>query len=64
VRTVVRDLVAAIQAGFGYVGARNIEELWRKSVFSKRTIVGMHEALPHDVLPETQFPEKYDKPWF
>jgi len=64
VRAVVRDLVAAIQAGFGYIGAKNIEDLWRKAVFNKRTIVGMHEALPHDVLPETQFPEKYDKSWF
>ncbi len=64
VRSVVRDLVAAMQAGFGYVGARNIEELWRKARFSKRTMIGMREALPHDVLPEPQFPEKYEKLWF
>ncbi|MEM1885087.1 MAG: IMP dehydrogenase, partial [Candidatus Jordarchaeales archaeon] len=63
VKTVVKDLVAAIQAGFGYVGARNIEELWKKAAFSKRTLVGLREALPHDVIPETPFPEKYENPW-
>jgi len=33
VYNVVRNIIEAIKAGFGYVGARNIEELWLKAQF-------------------------------
>ena len=34
VYTVISRAIEAIKAGFGYVGARNLEELWRKARFS------------------------------
>jgi IMP dehydrogenase len=30
---IVQEIIEALKAGFGYAGASNIEELWRKTVF-------------------------------
>ncbi len=60
VRTLVRDLAAALKATYGYVGARNTKEMWEKARYAKRTMVGVREGLPHDVIPETQFQDLYD----
>lgn len=49
VEDVVRELTAGLQAAFGYVGARNIEELWVKARFAKITPYGYQELQPHSI---------------
>jgi IMP dehydrogenase len=41
--TFMSKIIEAVKAGFGYVGARNIDELWRKALFiaAKRGGVGV-----------------------
>jgi IMP dehydrogenase len=60
VRTLVRDLASALKASYGYVGAKTTKEMWEKARFSKRTMIGVREGLPHDVIPESQFQDMYD----
>ena len=44
---VLKELREGIVSGFSYSGARNIEELWRKSEFCRQTLAGQQESNPH-----------------
>ncbi|MCS7116032.1 MAG: IMP dehydrogenase [Nitrososphaerales archaeon] len=50
VQTVVEEFVNGLKASFGYVGARNIPELWEKAVFGAVTVAGLEELKPHDII--------------
>jgi IMP dehydrogenase len=45
----VYQLVGGVRAGMGYVGARSLDELRRKSRFIRITGAGLAESHPHDV---------------
>jgi len=47
---VLSQLVGGIQAGMGYVGASNLEELRKKARFVRVTSAGRREAGPHDII--------------
>ena len=47
---VLSQLVGGIQAGMGYVGAANLEELRKKARFVRVTSAGRREAGPHDII--------------
>jgi len=49
VEEVIFQLVGGIKSGMGYVGAKNIEELWKKARFVRITNAGLRESHPHDV---------------
>lgn len=49
VEEVVNRLVSGVRAGMAYVGARTIQELWRKAKFIRVTGAGVKESHPHDV---------------
>ncbi len=49
VEEVIFQLAGGIKSGMGYVGARNIEELWEKGRFVRITNAGLRESHPHDV---------------
>jgi len=49
VEEVVKELVAGLQAAFGYVGARNIREMWYKSKFGLVSQLGSQEIRPHNI---------------
>ncbi len=45
----IYQLVGGVQAGMGYVGARDLEELREKSRFIRITGAGLAESHPHDI---------------
>ncbi len=49
VEEVIFQLVGGMKSGMGYVGARNVEELWQKAKFVRITNAGLKESHPHDV---------------
>jgi IMP dehydrogenase len=49
VEEVIFQLVGGVKSGMGYVGAKNIEELWKKARFIRITNAGLRESHPHDV---------------
>ncbi len=49
VRDIVFQLCGGVRAGMGYVGARTIEELRRKSTFIRVSFSSLKEGHPHDV---------------
>jgi len=49
VQDVVRELVAGLQASMGYVGARNIREMWSKAKFARLLPQGIQEIHPHNI---------------
>lgn len=50
VEGVVREFREGLKAALGYVGAKNIPELWQKARFARLTSVGFREVLPHDIV--------------
>ena len=48
---VINEIEAALKAAFGYVGAKNIRELWYKSKLAFLTPMGVHEVIGIDVIP-------------
>ena len=46
----LRELVAGIQAGMGYLGAQNLDELKEKARYVRVTPAGQRESAPHDVV--------------
>ena len=56
VATVLRELIAGLQASFGYVGARSIRELWEKARFALITPIGRQEIGGHDIIPMERTP--------
>lgn len=49
VAEVIREFTAALRAAMGYVGARNIPEMWEKARFALLTPLGAEEVRPHSV---------------
>ncbi|MBK8179142.1 MAG: IMP dehydrogenase [Planctomycetes bacterium] len=45
----VYQMVGGVRAGMGYVGARDIPELWVRAKFLRVTSAGVRESHPHDV---------------
>lgn len=50
VKDLVDQAVGGIKSGFYYVGAKNIQELWRKAKFIQITQASLTESHPHDIL--------------
>jgi IMP dehydrogenase len=50
VDSVLADLIGGLQAGMGYLGARNLSELRAKARYVYVTAAGQKEAGPHDVI--------------
>ncbi len=46
----IYQLVGGLKAGMGYVGARNLKELYEKSKFVRITFAGLRESHVHDVI--------------
>jgi len=46
----VELMAANIKSGYSYSGAKNINELWKKSKFVRVTQAGMRESGAHDVI--------------
>jgi len=54
VSDLVKELSAGLKAAMGYVGAKNIRELWVKSRFAIILPTGFYEIRPHDIVTPTQ----------
>ncbi|MCA1988913.1 MAG: IMP dehydrogenase [Desulfarculus sp.] len=52
----IYQLVGGLQAGMGYVGARNLEELREKARFVRITAAGLRESHVHDVTITKEAP--------
>ncbi len=50
------QLVGGLQAGMGYVGARNLDELRSKASFARITAAGLKESHVHDVVITKEAP--------
>jgi IMP dehydrogenase len=53
------QMVGGVRAGMGYVGARNIRELWERAQFLRVTTAGVKEGHPHDVTITKESPNYY-----
>lgn len=58
----ILQLVGGLRSGMGYVGARNLSELYEEAEFIKITQAGLRESHPHDVWI-TKEPPNYASPW-
>ena len=52
----IYQLVGGLKAGMGYVGARNIKELYEKARFVRITYAGLRESHVHDVIITKEAP--------
>ncbi len=50
VSEVVEQAIGGIKSGMYYVGAKNINELWKKAKFIKITQASLTESHPHSIL--------------
>lgn len=50
VKDLVDQAVGGIKSGMYYVGAKNIDELWKKARFIQITQASLTESHPHDIL--------------
>ena len=55
VSEIVYQYVGGLRSGMGYIGAKNIEEMWTAS-FTQITSSGMKESHPHDVTITKEAP--------
>ncbi|MBI2336979.1 MAG: IMP dehydrogenase [Deltaproteobacteria bacterium] len=55
----IYQLVGGIKAGMGYLGAKNIPELWQKAKFVRITSSGLKESHVHDVMITKEAPNYY-----
>ena len=53
---VMHQIVGGLRAGMGYVGARNLDELYEKAEFITITSQSLQENHPHDVLITKEAP--------
>ncbi len=53
---VISQLVGGVRSGMGYVGARNIRELWEKARFIRITQASIVESHPHDITITKEAP--------
>jgi len=56
VADVVYQLIGGLRSGMGYVGAKNIKELWEKAKFVRVTNAGVRESHPHDIIITKESP--------
>ncbi len=56
VSQIVNMIVGGLKSGMGYIGAKNIKELQKKSVFIKITNAGLKESHVHDVIITQESP--------
>ncbi|MEO0254876.1 MAG: IMP dehydrogenase [candidate division WOR-3 bacterium] len=61
VRDVLFQLAGGVRAGMGYIGAKNIKELRRKSKFVIISPFGLKESHPHDIIITKEAPN-YEPP--
>ncbi len=47
---IVKEFVSGIQAAMGYIGARSIQECWRKARLARISSIGRGEIEPHSIL--------------
>jgi IMP dehydrogenase len=52
----ITQLIGGLKAGMGYVGAKNVQELMRKSRFVRITQAGLRESHVHDVIITKEAP--------
>ncbi|MGQ4891753.1 MAG: IMP dehydrogenase [Candidatus Njordarchaeia archaeon] len=50
VETVVKQFIGGLKASMGYVGAKNIRELWEKAKLAKVSPLGINEIKPHSIV--------------
>lgn len=50
------QLVGGIRSGMGYLGAKNIEELYEKATFVVQSSAGLKESHPHDIVITKEAP--------
>ena len=50
VAEIVTEFVGGLKAAMGYVGARNVQEIWEKARLALITEKGSEEMRPHDIL--------------
>jgi IMP dehydrogenase len=50
VKDVLDQAIGGIRSGFYYVGAKKIDELWKKAKFIQITHASLTESHPHDIL--------------
>jgi IMP dehydrogenase len=53
------QFVGGLRSGMGYVGAKNIGELWKRAHFVRVTSAGVRESHPHDVSITKESPNYY-----
>lgn len=57
--SVVNQLVGGLKSGMGYVGAKNLNELYKKAKFIRITSAGFKESHPHGITITKQAPNYY-----
>jgi IMP dehydrogenase len=55
----VHQLIGGVSSGMGYVGARDLRELWERAVFVRVTPAGVAENHPHDVTITKEAPNYF-----
>lgn len=50
------QLVGGIRSGMGYLGAKNVEELFKKATFVVQSTAGLRESHPHDIVITKEAP--------
>jgi len=57
--SVVDQLVGGLRSGMGYLGARNISEMWARASFVRISAAGLRESHVHDVIITKEAPNYY-----
>ncbi|WP_017413393.1 IMP dehydrogenase [Clostridium tunisiense] len=52
----IYQLVGGIRSGMGYLGAENLEELYKNATFVVQTSSGLRESHPHDIVMTKEAP--------
>ncbi len=50
VRNIIRKLIGGIKSGMGYIGAKNVQEIWQKGEFIRVTPLGSYENKPRNII--------------
>jgi IMP dehydrogenase len=53
------QFVGGLRSGMGYLGAKNIRELWKRAQFVRVTAAGQRESHPHDVAITKESPNYF-----
>jgi len=49
---IVEEFAGALKATCGYIGAKNIPEMWKRARFGRISATGVQELQPHTILPK------------